>query len=84
MARGTGDLRGQYYETTDATVYDHPEGGVPIYIAAGGPATAKYAGRAGDGSSAPAEGHGPVTEKLLPGLADGAAAAGRDVVDITG
>ena len=76
-------FEGQYYQTTDATVYDHPEGGVPIYIAAGGPVMAKYAGRAGDGFICTSgKGMDLYTEKLLPGLADGAAAAGRDVADI--
>ena len=28
---------GDYYRTDDATIYDRPEGGVPIYVAAGGP-----------------------------------------------
>ena len=32
-----------------AIIYDMPEGGVPVYVAAGGPAVAKYAGRAADG-----------------------------------
>jgi coenzyme F420-dependent glucose-6-phosphate dehydrogenase len=76
-------FEGQYYQTTDATVYDHPEGGVPIYIAAGGPVMAKYAGRAGDGFICTSgKGMDLYTEKLLPGLAEGAAAAGRDVADI--
>ena len=76
-------FEGQYYQTTDATVYDHPEGGVPIYIAAGGPVMAKYAGRAGDGFICTSgKGMDLYTEKLIPGLAEGAAAAGRDVADI--
>ena len=76
-------FEGQYYQTTDATVYDHPDGGVPIYIAAGGPVMAKYVGRAGDGFICTSgKGMDLYTEKLLPGLAEGAAAAGRDVADI--
>ena len=76
-------FEGRYYQTTDATVYDHPDGGVPIYIAAGGPVMAKYAGRAGDGFICTSgKGMDLYTEKLLPGLAEGAAAAGRDVADI--
>ena len=42
-------FEGEYYSTHDASIYDVPEGGVPVYIAAGGPTVAKYAGRAGDG-----------------------------------
>ena len=34
--------------TDNVTIYDRPEGGVPIYVAAGGPQMAKYAGRVGD------------------------------------
>lgn len=76
-------FEGQYYQTTDATVYDHPDGGVPIYIAAGGPVMAKYAGRAGDGLICTSgKGMDLYTVKLLPGLAEGAAAAGRQVADI--
>ena len=41
-------FEGDYYRTVDATIYDRPDGGVPIYVAAGGPQMAKYAGRVGD------------------------------------
>ena len=43
------DFEGEYYTTTGASIYDVPEGGIPVYIAAGGPLVARYAGRAGDG-----------------------------------
>lgn len=76
-------FEGRYYQTTDATVYDHPDDGVPIYIAAGGPVMAKYAGRAGGGFICTSgKGMDLYTEKLLPALAEGAAAAGREVADI--
>lgn len=42
-------FEGEYYKTVNATIYDKPAEPVPIYIAAGGPLNAKYAGRAGDG-----------------------------------
>jgi coenzyme F420-dependent glucose-6-phosphate dehydrogenase len=42
-------FEGEYYKTVNATIYDKPVEPVPIYIAAGGPLNAKYAGRAGDG-----------------------------------
>ena len=42
-------FEGDWYRTVDATIYDRPEGGVPIWVAAGGPQMAKYAGRVGDG-----------------------------------
>ena len=40
---------GEYYHTRNATIYDRPDDPVPIYVGAGGPQVAKYAGRAGDG-----------------------------------
>ena len=42
-------FEGEFYKTVSATIYDKPQTPVPIYIAAGGPLNAKYAGRAGDG-----------------------------------
>ena len=42
-------FEGEFYKTQNATIYDKPEKMVPIYLAAGGPLNAKYAGRAGDG-----------------------------------
>ena len=70
---------GDYYQTTDATVYDRPETPVPIYIAAGGPQVAKYAGRAGDGFICTSgKGMELYTEKLLPAVDEGLAASGRD------
>jgi coenzyme F420-dependent glucose-6-phosphate dehydrogenase len=74
---------GEYYQTTDATVYDRPDEPVPVYIAAGGPVVAKYAGRAGDGFICTSgKGMELYTDKLLPAVAEGAAAAGRDLASI--
>jgi glyoxalase family protein len=42
-------FEGRYYRTSKATIYDKPEQPIPVYVAAGGPVVAKYAGRAGDG-----------------------------------
>ena len=70
------DFEGDYYRTEQATIYDRPERPVPIYIAAAGPQTAKYAGRAGDGficTSGKAE--TLYTETLIPNLEAGLAAA---------
>ncbi len=70
---------GQYYQTHDASIYDRPEYEVPIYIAAGGPVVAKYAGRAGDGFICTSgKGMELYTDKLLPAVAEGAQVAGRD------
>jgi len=69
---------GQYYQTTDATVYDRPETPVPIYVAAGGPQMAKYAGRVGDGFICTSgKGMDLYEERLLPAVAEGLEAAGR-------
>ena len=46
------DFDGEYYRTKGASIYDVPEGGVPVYIAAGGPAVAKYGVVPATGSSA--------------------------------
>ena len=74
---------GDYYGTDEATVYDAPEGGVPVYVAAGGPVVAKYAGRSGDGFICTSgKGMELYTDTLLPAVADGAAAGGREVAAI--
>ncbi|MGV0634912.1 glucose-6-phosphate dehydrogenase (coenzyme-F420) [Mycolicibacillus trivialis] len=73
------DFDGDYYHTEGASIYDVPEGGVPVYIAAGGPVVAKYAGRAGDGFICTSgKGEELYKDKLLPAVAEGAAAAERD------
>ncbi|ANN16975.1 glucose-6-phosphate dehydrogenase (coenzyme-F420) [Amycolatopsis orientalis] len=76
-------FEGEYYQTTDATVYDRPEGGVPIYIAAGGPVMAKYVGKQGDGFICTSgKGMDLYTEKLLPAVAEGAEQVGRSTGDV--
>jgi coenzyme F420-dependent glucose-6-phosphate dehydrogenase len=75
---------GEYYKLVDAVIYDRPEKPVPIYIAAGGPQMAKYAGRVGEGMICTSgKGMDLYTEKLLPAVTEGAQAAQRDpaVVD---
>jgi coenzyme F420-dependent glucose-6-phosphate dehydrogenase len=72
-------FEGDYYSTHDASIYDVPDGGVPVYIAAGGPTVAKYAGRAGDGFICTSgKGMELYTEQLIPAVKEGAAASGRD------
>ncbi|MEU1995869.1 glucose-6-phosphate dehydrogenase (coenzyme-F420) [Nocardia gamkensis] len=74
------DYDGEYYKTVGASIYDVPKGGIPIYIAAGGPLVARYAGRAGDGFICTSgKGMDLYTEKLMPAVAEGAAKAGRGV-----
>ena len=73
------DFEGEFYTVHGATVYDKPSTPVPVYIAAGGPVVAKYAGRAGDGFICTSgKGMELYTDKLLPAVAEGAQAADRD------
>ncbi len=77
------DFDGEYYRLKGASIYDVPEGGVPVYIAAGGAVVAKYAGRAGDGFICTSgKGEELYTEKLMPAVLEGAAAANRNADDI--
>ncbi|BCL78358.1 F420-dependent glucose-6-phosphate dehydrogenase [Ktedonobacteria bacterium brp13] len=72
-------FEGQYYKTLNATIYDRPDQPIPIYISAGGPVAAKFAGRAGDGFICTSgKGEELYKDKLLPAVAEGATAAGRD------
>ena len=76
-------FEGEYYRTDGASIYDVPDGGIPVYIAAGGPVVARYAGRAGDGFICTSgKGMELYTDKLLPALAEGAGQAGRNVDEI--
>jgi coenzyme F420-dependent glucose-6-phosphate dehydrogenase len=77
------DFDGEFYHLKGASIYDVPDGGVPVYIAAGGPVVAKYAGRAGDGFICTSgKGRELYADKLLPAVREGAEAAGRDVNSI--
>jgi coenzyme F420-dependent glucose-6-phosphate dehydrogenase len=72
---------GDYYRTINATVFDKPEHEVPIYIAAGGPQVARYAGRAGDGMICTSgKGMELYRDKLMPAVDEGLAKAERDGV----
>jgi coenzyme F420-dependent glucose-6-phosphate dehydrogenase len=69
---------GEYYRTRNLTIYDKPEQPVPIYVSAGGPATAKYAGRGGDGFICTSgKGMELYSESLLPAVAEGEKAGGK-------
>jgi coenzyme F420-dependent glucose-6-phosphate dehydrogenase len=73
------DFQGEYYSTHGASIYDRPELPVPVYIAAGGPVVARYAGRAGDGFICTSgKGMDLYTEQLIPAVQEGAEKAGRD------
>jgi coenzyme F420-dependent glucose-6-phosphate dehydrogenase len=69
-------FEGEYYRTENATIYDKPGKPVPIYVAAAGPAVAKYAGRGGDGFICTSGKKWDLyTETLLPNVAEGIKAA---------
>jgi coenzyme F420-dependent glucose-6-phosphate dehydrogenase len=76
-------FEGEYYRTTDATVYDRPEQPVPVYVAAGGPLVARYAGRSGDGFICTSgKGAELYRDKLLPALDEGLEKSGRTRADV--
>ena len=72
-------FEGKYYTTENATIYDRPDEALPIYIAGAGPMIARFAGRMADGfictSGKPPELY---SEKLLPNVAAGLKATGRE------
>jgi len=77
------NFEGEYYRTVNATIYDRPSQEVPIYIGAGGPQVAKYAGRAGDGLICTSgKGMELYRDQLLPSFAEGARESGRDADDL--
>ncbi|MDP9465992.1 MAG: glucose-6-phosphate dehydrogenase (coenzyme-F420) [Actinomycetota bacterium] len=76
------DFEGEYYRTSGATIYDRPEEQVPIYVAASGPLAAKLAGRVGDGFICTSGKDPELYRTLLANVAEGAAAAGRDLSEI--
>ncbi|MBA3523379.1 MAG: LLM class flavin-dependent oxidoreductase, partial [Geodermatophilaceae bacterium] len=65
-------FEGEYYRTSDATVYDRPEQPVPVYVAAGGPLVARYAGRFADGFICTSgKGADLYRDRLLPAVDEG-------------
>jgi coenzyme F420-dependent glucose-6-phosphate dehydrogenase len=76
-------FEGTYCRTSNATIYDRPDQPIPIYISAGGPVAAKFAGRAGDGFICTSgKGIELYRDRLLPAVEEGAKAAGRDPATI--
>lgn len=74
---------GEYYGTADATIYDRPEVPVPIYVAAGGPLVARYAGRSADGFICTSgKGAALYRDQLIPAVEEGLDKAGRSEGDI--
>jgi coenzyme F420-dependent glucose-6-phosphate dehydrogenase len=76
-------FEGEYYRTVGATIYDKPKQPIPVYVAAGGPVVAKYAGRSAEGFICTSgKGMDLYTEKLMPAVAEGAEASGRSLDQI--
>ena len=76
-------FEGTYFQTDKATIYDRPDGGVPLYIAGSGPAAARLAGRYGDGFiTTSGKGHELYAERLLPAVNDGAEREHREITDL--
>ncbi|GAA4539899.1 glucose-6-phosphate dehydrogenase (coenzyme-F420) [Pseudonocardia xishanensis] len=77
------DFSGEYYTLVNASIYDRPEKPVPVYIAAGGPQVARYAGRRGDGMICTSgKGMELYTDKLMPAVTEGAEKESRDPASI--
>lgn len=71
-------FEGEYYRTVDARIFDRPPQSLPVYVAAGGPMVARYAGRVGDGFICTSgKGRELYADRLLPAVAEGRARAGR-------
>ncbi len=69
---------GDYYRTRDARIFDRPEEPVAVYVAAGGPLVARYAGRVADGFICTSgKGRELYADQLIPAVAEGRAKAGR-------
>src|SRR3954454_19312885 len=65
-------FEGEFFKTDNATIYDRPEGGIPLYIAASGPAAARLAGRMANGFiTTSGKATELYTEKLLPAVEEG-------------
>ena len=77
------DFEGDYYRLVGAAIYDRPDQPVPVYIAAGGPVVARYAGRAGDGFICTSgKGMDLYTERLVPAVREGAESESRSFDEI--
>jgi coenzyme F420-dependent glucose-6-phosphate dehydrogenase len=76
------DFEGEYYKTSQATIYDRPDVEVPIYVAASGPLAAKLAGRVGDGFICTSGKDPQLYLDLLEKVREGAEAAERDHAEI--
>jgi F420-dependent hydroxymycolic acid dehydrogenase len=72
--------RGRYFQTEQLELYDLPEKPPPIYVAAGGPKSARLAGQYGDGWITQAA--STTNPQLVGAFVDGARVAGKDPDDM--
>ncbi|HEY2445720.1 MAG TPA: glucose-6-phosphate dehydrogenase (coenzyme-F420) [Rhizomicrobium sp.] len=71
-------FQGQYYRTSNATIYDRPPEPVPIYVAGAGPLMARMAGEKAQGFICTSgKSRDLYTETLLPNVLAGLAKASR-------
>lgn len=70
-------FRGTHYQTDRAKLYSPPLGRVPIWMAAGGPQSAKLAGRLADGLIVSVKDPAEVLQKVIEPARASAAEAGR-------
>ena len=71
-------FEGTWYRTRGATIYDKPPQPIPIWIAAGGPKGARFAGAQGGLITTSGKPRELYAERLLPNAAAGAVEAGAD------
>ncbi|ORW95392.1 F420-dependent hydroxymycolic acid dehydrogenase [Mycobacterium sp. IEC1808] len=71
---------GRYFQTNSLKLYDTPPTPPPIFVAAGGPKSAKLAGQYGDGWITQA--HDLTNPTLLAAFGAGAQASGRDAANL--
>jgi coenzyme F420-dependent glucose-6-phosphate dehydrogenase len=73
---------GRWYRTGGAVIYDRPPQPIPIWIAAGGPKGARFAGAEGGLITTSGKPRELYAERLLPNAAAGAEEAGADPAGI--
>lgn len=71
-------FKGEYYWIKDSNLYTKPKKPIPLYIAAMGPQTAKFAGEEGDGLITNELNTNSLRNILLPKFKEGAVKSGKD------
>ena len=71
-------FEGQWYRTGGAVIYDLPPEPIPVWVAAGGPKGARFAGAEGGLITTSGKPRALYAERLLPNAEAGAAEAGHD------